>query len=91
MQSPEDDIEDRTPVWDALQILFMDTDVTLSYDHIVDTRIRTGKSYSRESGQTETSRPIAFAQLRKILWRPRKSRATMTDCAARSRLSLLGE
>ena len=37
MQSPEDDITDRTPVWDALQMLFMDTDVSLSYDYIVDT------------------------------------------------------
>ena len=37
MQSPENDIDDRTPVWDALQMLFMDTDVTLSYEHIVDT------------------------------------------------------
>lgn len=36
MQSPENDINDRTPVWDALQMLFMDTDVTLSYDYIVD-------------------------------------------------------
>jgi hypothetical protein len=37
MQSPENDIEDRTPVWDALQMLFMDTDVSLSYDYIVKT------------------------------------------------------
>ena len=37
MQSPENDIDDRTPVWDALQMLYMDTDVTLSYNHIVDT------------------------------------------------------
>lgn len=37
MESPEEDITDRTPIWDALQMLFMDTDVTLSYDDIVDT------------------------------------------------------
>ena len=37
MQSPELDIADRTPVWDALQMLFMDTDVSLSYDLIVET------------------------------------------------------
>ena len=37
MEPPENDIDDRTPVWDALQMLFMDTDVTLCYDPIVDT------------------------------------------------------
>lgn len=37
MQPPEDDIIDRAPVWDALQMLLMDTDVSLSYDHIVET------------------------------------------------------
>ena len=34
MKPPEEDIDDRTPVWDCLQDLFMDTDVTLSYDYI---------------------------------------------------------
>jgi len=37
MQAPEYDITDRAPVWDALQMLFMDTDVSLSYDYIVNT------------------------------------------------------
>ncbi|MEM8816556.1 MAG: hypothetical protein AAGE85_12070 [Pseudomonadota bacterium] len=37
MKPPEQDIEDRAPLWDALQMLFMDTDVTLSYEHIVRT------------------------------------------------------
>ena len=37
MQPPENDIDDRIPVWDSLQMLFMDTDVTLDYDHIVRT------------------------------------------------------
>lgn len=34
MERPENDISDRTPVWDSLQNLYMDTDVTLSYGHI---------------------------------------------------------
>lgn len=34
MQNPEDDILDRTPVWDSLQDLYMDTDVTHSYELI---------------------------------------------------------
>ena len=46
MEPPENDIDDRTPVWDALQMLFMDTDVALSYDHIVDTC--TSSKYSVE-------------------------------------------
>lgn len=37
MQRPEDDIAGRTPVWDALQMIFMDTDVSLSYDYIIET------------------------------------------------------
>ena len=37
MLPPEVDVEDRTSIWDALQMLYMDTDVTLSYDHIVET------------------------------------------------------
>lgn len=37
MKPPENDIADRTPIWDALQMLYMDTDVTLDYDRIVDT------------------------------------------------------
>lgn len=36
MEHPEKDIPDRTPIWDAMQDLFMDTDVTLSYEYIVD-------------------------------------------------------
>lgn len=44
MKHPKDDIEDRTPVWDALQDLFMDTDVTLSYEGIV--RVCTASKYS---------------------------------------------
>lgn len=32
---PEQDVDDRSIVWDCLQDLFMDTDVTLSYDWIV--------------------------------------------------------
>ncbi len=35
MNHPTEDIPDRTPVWDAMQLLFMDTDVTLSYDYII--------------------------------------------------------
>jgi len=35
MKKPEADIDDRTPVWGCLQDLYMDTDVTLSYNHIV--------------------------------------------------------
>jgi len=35
MQKPEEDIEDRTPIWDCMQDLYMDTDVSLSYPHIV--------------------------------------------------------
>ena len=34
MEPPEKDIESRTPVWDCMQDLYMDTDVTLSYEHI---------------------------------------------------------
>jgi len=34
MDHPEQDIVDRTPVWDCMQDLFMDTDVSLSYDYI---------------------------------------------------------
>lgn len=34
MQKPEDDIVDRTPIWDCLQDLYMDTDVTLCYEYI---------------------------------------------------------
>ena len=34
MERPEKDIGDRTPVWDCLQDLYMDTDVTLSYGYI---------------------------------------------------------
>ncbi len=35
MLPPEQDVTDRLPVWDALQSLFMDTDVTLAYPGIV--------------------------------------------------------
>lgn len=34
MEHPEKDIADRTPVWDCMQDLFMDTDVSTSYDFI---------------------------------------------------------
>ena len=34
MKKPEDDIEDRTPIWDCMQGLYMNTDVTLSYNYI---------------------------------------------------------
>ncbi|WP_444926778.1 hypothetical protein ACJJI4_01265 [Microbulbifer sp. TRSA002] len=34
MKSPEIDIKDRTPIWDCLQALYMDTDVSLSYEYI---------------------------------------------------------
>lgn len=37
MLEPEQDLEQRLPVWDALQMLFMDTDVTLEYDRMVRT------------------------------------------------------
>lgn len=35
MLHPDKDVEDRTPVWDCMQDLYMDTDVTLSYAAIV--------------------------------------------------------
>lgn len=35
MRPPEEDIADRFPVWDELQMLFMDTDPELSYPMIV--------------------------------------------------------
>ena len=35
MEHPENDIVDRTPIWDCMQDLFMDTDVSLSYEFIV--------------------------------------------------------
>lgn len=35
MEYPEKDIVDRTPIWDCMQDLFMDTDVTLSYEFII--------------------------------------------------------
>jgi hypothetical protein len=37
MLHPDHDIEGRAPVWDSLQMLYMDTDVTLSYTHIIET------------------------------------------------------
>ena len=35
MLEPAKDEADRILIWDAFQLLYMDTDVTLSYDHIV--------------------------------------------------------
>ncbi len=35
MKPPEQDLTDRLPIWDELQMLYMDTDVTTSYDRIV--------------------------------------------------------
>ena len=35
MKKPEDDIDGRTPIWNCLQDLFMDTDVSGSYPYIV--------------------------------------------------------
>jgi len=35
MLSPEQDVIDRAPIWDSLQMIYMDTDVSLSYDHMV--------------------------------------------------------
>lgn len=37
MLSPEHDLQDRQPVWDAMQILFMDTDPDLFVDSIART------------------------------------------------------
>jgi hypothetical protein len=34
MKVPEKDLADRTPVWVCLQDLYIDTDVTLSYEYI---------------------------------------------------------
>ena len=34
MDHPEQDITDRTPIWDSMHGLLMDTDVTHSYDFI---------------------------------------------------------
>ena len=36
MDHPKQDIADRTPVWGSMQDLFMDTDVSLSYDFIAE-------------------------------------------------------
>ncbi|QGX40764.1 DUF7079 family protein [Permianibacter aggregans] len=44
MLEPEQDLEQRLPVWDALQMLFMDTDVTFEYESI--TRICAASSYT---------------------------------------------
>lgn len=46
MLHPEQDLADRTPVWDCFQDLYMDTDVRLSYDFIV--RICSDSKYSIE-------------------------------------------
>ncbi len=46
MEEPEKDINDRTPVWDCLQDLYMDTDVTLSYGYI--SKICAASKYSIE-------------------------------------------
>ena len=32
MKAPENDVTGRTPIWDCLQDLYMDTDVTLSHE-----------------------------------------------------------
>ena len=34
MDTPEQDIKDRTPIWNCMQDLYMDTDVALSYKYI---------------------------------------------------------
>ena len=36
MISPELDIEARTPVWDCMQNLFLDNDVTSWYEHVAE-------------------------------------------------------
>lgn len=46
MNNPENDIEDRTPIWECMQDLFMDTEVTLSYGSIANTC--NGSKYSIE-------------------------------------------
>ena len=40
MKPPEQDLTDRVPIWDEFQMLFMDTDVTLFYDRIVEVCIQ---------------------------------------------------
>jgi hypothetical protein len=35
MKPPDQDLEARTPVWDSLQMLFMDTEPTDHHDHMV--------------------------------------------------------
>ena len=37
MLSPEEDVADRSVIWDVMQDLYMDTDVTLSYECISNT------------------------------------------------------
>lgn len=37
MEAPENDIDARTPIWDSMQNLYMDTDVTLLYGYIAKT------------------------------------------------------
>ena len=40
MKPPEQDLTDRVPVWDEFHMLFMDTDVTLWHDRIVEVCIK---------------------------------------------------
>jgi hypothetical protein len=40
MTSPESDIENRLPVWDDLQMIFMDTDPALFVGSMADTCAR---------------------------------------------------
>ena len=37
MLSPEEDVADRSVIWDVMQDLYMDTDVTISYKRIART------------------------------------------------------
>jgi len=46
VESPEQDVEDRLPIWDCIQHLYMDTDVSLSYNGIV--RICSDSKYTLE-------------------------------------------
>ena len=40
MLHPKDDVAARTPVWEVLQMLFMDTDPDVHLDHMADTCAR---------------------------------------------------
>ena len=46
MKSPKNDLHDRLPIWNQLQILYLDTDVTFSYEAIA--KVCASSKYSLE-------------------------------------------